>query len=449
LEGFREYLWEKTYGNGRGLDHCLNFLEWYADYTERFYQLPPDLQRRSPVARGNTLVDFPKQTLLGVASVPPSRQPLRSAVDFCRLRYLNPGAPMDLRMQLGVRDACLSALDRTTHPSAFSIAAHHCRHRLASEALPEYIALSCRNTNRYAARVRYILGTIALILSLVAVFLTIYFSWSRWTRVGIFPVVFIALFSMFSARYSLCVFRYFKRVRDAADYVDDPPADEEARFAKDNALFFLEDGMRPPEPLHTVHEEDEEEEEDEKQATQLGHTNKNTPEPMTQTMTGSDTMSERTVFSVPTQMPTVVVESETGETVETRFIPPKNEDQFVEIQVTDENGAATVVDVADTRGFWSKWRSSSKKVAAKNGDTKKRRRSSSLSSTSTLKSSLGRRHDQSGLMPVRSPLILRQQRYLLWRIALFMAFPMSLLIVSGLVALPEQLASFVPNMSDV
>ncbi|RKP09217.1 hypothetical protein THASP1DRAFT_22916 [Thamnocephalis sphaerospora] len=400
LDGFRDYLWETNYGKGHGLDHCLGFLEWLSDYSFRFFNQTPDVQKRSPSPRGNTLTDVP-DTGANPDTAPPDRQPLRSAVDYCRLRYLNPGAPMDLRMQLGVRDTCLTALDRTTHPDAFTIAAHHCRRRLVAEAIPEYMALACRNANRYAARVRYVWSAFAILLSLVAVFLTVHFNLSRWTRIGLLPIVFTALLTIASARYALCVFRHLRRVRDSDGYTDDLATDKENQLIYGRPpILDLENGMRPPAPLHTVVEEDEECEKEEESKKGLQR--------------ASTMSSVETAVAKPQDSSVNANSNSTGAAASSLG-------EYVEIQVTDEKGTATVVDVAETGGRWKRWQA--------------RKQNASIAATAGSPSIF----NDNRRLKLRSSLVRRQQRYLLLRIALTTALPVALLFIAGTLIIPESI----------
>ncbi|KAI9590855.1 hypothetical protein BDF19DRAFT_158980 [Syncephalis fuscata] len=218
LEDFQTYLQDNS---DKSLEHCLEFLQWLVDYTVRFSRLSLDLQRRSPAVRGDRVeMSAVKPTIPGIryGLSPPGKQPFRSAADFCQLRFLNPGAPLDLRMPLGIRDSCLTLLGRTTHPSAFASVADHCRRRLASEALPNYVAVSCRNLNKRSVSVRNAWCIFGIVLVLMATLSGLLLEWSRWIRFALLPLIVYVIFTLAGSRVSLCAIRHLKGIRDEAGY---------------------------------------------------------------------------------------------------------------------------------------------------------------------------------------------------------------------------------------
>jgi hypothetical protein len=211
-----------------------------------------------------------KSTIPGIryGLSPPGKQPFRSAADFCQLRFLNPGAPLDLRMPLGIRDTSLALLARTTHPSAFAGVADHCRRRLASEALPKYVANACRNLNQRSVRLRNIWCTLGITLVTVATLTSLLLGWSRWIRFVLVPLIFYIVFTLMGSQVSLCFFRYLKGTRDDSGYDSDTHNGPDQQgdggsnsLSDDVSARKLEAGLRPVGGLETVHESNELDEE--------------------------------------------------------------------------------------------------------------------------------------------------------------------------------------------
>ncbi|KAI8058121.1 hypothetical protein BDF22DRAFT_663945 [Syncephalis plumigaleata] len=270
-EDFQLYLQKQQ---DKTLEHCIEFLEWLVDYTVRFSKLAHDLQQRSPPARGDRVeMSSVQSTVPGIryGLSPPGKQPFRSAADFCQLRFLNPGAPLDLRMPLGIRDTSLALLARTTHPSAFAGVADHCRRRLASEALPKYVSSACRNINQRSVRTRNIWCALGITLVIAAILTTVLLGWSRWIRFALVPFIFYIIFTLLGSHLSLCFFRYLKGIRDDSGYDGDAHDGSDHQSGSGNGSNSplddiddarrLESGLCPAGGLETVPEVNETEEE--------------------------------------------------------------------------------------------------------------------------------------------------------------------------------------------
>lgn len=230
VDAFRKHL---SHGPcNRTLGHCLDFLDWLSDYTVRFEQLAPDIQSKSPPvddkinslsAKGHGAIEMrqittPKGPHDVKTMVSPAKQPLRGAVDFCQLRYLNPGAPANLRMPLSLRDSTLEAISTTTHPSAFNGVSNYCRDRLAIEAMPCFITSALKNLSPRSARIRYVLSIGLFVLTIALTALSVLLSWPRWFRLAFAPLLFLAVLTAVLASLGFCAYRYYRRIREDADH---------------------------------------------------------------------------------------------------------------------------------------------------------------------------------------------------------------------------------------
>ncbi|MCJ1326080.1 hypothetical protein MMC10_002744 [Thelotrema lepadinum] len=218
----------------------LQFLLWLRDYTRRFNELPeseatlspewapdgkalaelksaahsrmvsPGLASKEKPAIGTSTREISTPTTTSnKTSLDQDRnaqaQPFRAEVNLVIQHYLTQGAPRELNLSFRIRAAILEALQRTTHPSAFAPLRDLTEQCLRNQSHPNFIRWAISNGRpprsiilrqmTGSTFIFFLAGEIALILS----------HYSRWIRISLSPLLFLAIVMMHAVVHGFCM----------------------------------------------------------------------------------------------------------------------------------------------------------------------------------------------------------------------------------------------------
>src|SRR5690606_12559884 len=105
-------------------------------------------------------------------------------------------------------------LDRTTHPTLFSILVHHCQQIIVREVLPDFVHEASQNISAPSRRWRYISGIALILGTLVLSVLTVLTIENRWFRASLMPFFCTGALFLFQAQEGVCVFLAKSGVRE-------------------------------------------------------------------------------------------------------------------------------------------------------------------------------------------------------------------------------------------
>ncbi|KAK6518234.1 hypothetical protein TWF506_005393 [Arthrobotrys conoides] len=226
LEDFSRYL---RFSNMNDHADALQFFVWVKRYSRKFEtsltsaekSLSPPWDNISPVmsfdssSRGsfndptsnnNSKTDL-SQVGFGddIILEPFTIQPFRTEVDRVSSLYLVPNSPLFLPLTAKEKAATITALNRTTHPSAFTPALISIELSLRSTAHPSFIRHSLSNATH--TRLSFI-SVIAFALTILSIFALIILTLSRlprWYRLTTYIFLFPGLNIIANARRGLCL----------------------------------------------------------------------------------------------------------------------------------------------------------------------------------------------------------------------------------------------------
>ena len=132
-------------------------------------------------------------------------QPFRAEINLVIQHYLTQGAPRELNLSFRIRGAILEALEHTTHPSAFAPLRDLVEQCLRNQSHPNFIRWAISNGRpprsiilcqmTAATFFFFLAGEIALILS----------HHSRWIRISLSPLLFLAVVMMHAVVHGFCM----------------------------------------------------------------------------------------------------------------------------------------------------------------------------------------------------------------------------------------------------
>ncbi|KAF3192585.1 hypothetical protein TWF788_000194 [Orbilia oligospora] len=212
-------------------DHAdaLQFFVWVRRYSKRFEtsltstekSLSPPWENVSPAlnfdSSSQVSINYPSSNNSSKADLsqvgfgddivlePFTIQPFRAEVDRVSSLYLVPNSPLFLPLTAKEKAATMTALNRTTHPSAFTPALISIELSLRSTAHPSFIRHSLSNATHTRLSFISVIAFTLTILSIFALILLTLSRLSRWYRLITYLFLFPGLNIIANARRGLCL----------------------------------------------------------------------------------------------------------------------------------------------------------------------------------------------------------------------------------------------------
>ncbi|KAF3208273.1 hypothetical protein TWF106_011506 [Orbilia oligospora] len=226
LEDFSRYL---RFSNMNDHADALQFFVWVRRYSKRFEtsltstekSLSPPWENVSPAlnfdSSSQVSINYPSSNNSSKADLsqvgfgddivlePFTIQPFRAEVDRVSSLYLVPNSPLFLPLTAKEKAATMTALNRTTHPSAFTPALISIELSLRSTAHPSFIRHSLSNATHTRLSFISVIAFTLTILSIFALILLTLSRLSRWYRLITYLFLFPGLNIIANARRGLCL----------------------------------------------------------------------------------------------------------------------------------------------------------------------------------------------------------------------------------------------------
>jgi len=128
--------------------------------------------------------------------------------------YLTPGAPRELNLSLRPREVVLQALRTTTHLSALTPLRHLTEQCLQHQLHPNFIRWAISNRRAPRALMLQEMTAVNVTCFISGEILLILSDKSRWTRIALAPLLFIAITMMHAIEYQFCMILTLSGVRE-------------------------------------------------------------------------------------------------------------------------------------------------------------------------------------------------------------------------------------------